>query len=74
MDKCVYCLQLSHKGICKKDNLVTALDNYETKRFLNQMVDRWSDQNYAFDNQMREYIREIKRRLEVIGNENTDNN
>lgn len=72
MDKCVYCLQI-HKGDCKKENLETALDDYETRKFLNQMKDRWSSADSAFDDKMFRYIREIKRRLEVIGNENTDN-
>ncbi len=72
MDKCVYCLQ-AHNGDCKREHLIKALDHYETEKFYNQMIDHWSAEDRAFDNEMRRYIFEIKKRLEVIGNENTDN-
>lgn len=71
MSKCQYCLQEHENTPCKKNDLLTALDHYETRRFMNQMKDRWSSDDYTFDRKMLDYIFKIK---ELIDGENTDNN
>jgi polyhydroxyalkanoate synthesis regulator phasin len=73
MYKCVYCLQ-EHDGACKKEDLEKALDHYETKKFMNQMIDHWTCEDSEFDAKMSRCIREIKERLEVIVNDSTDSN
>lgn len=70
MSKCQYCLQEHENSPCKRDDLLVALDHYETRRFYNNMKDHWSDADYAFDRKMLDYILDIK---ELIGDENTDN-
>ncbi len=74
MSKCQYCLQEHEDTRCKKDDLLTALDYYETQRFYNNMKDRWSSADYSFDSKMFDYICKIKNLLEVISSENTNSN
>lgn len=67
MSECIYCLK-AHEGECKREDLENALEEYERRKFFNQMKDGWDSDDRAFNQKMERYIRQIEKKLEVMTN------
>ena len=60
-------------GLTPKEQQIVLLneqiEKLKTKRFMNQMVDHWSDDNYAIDRECLEEIKKLEAELKELEKE-----
>ena len=47
--------------------LLEKLDELETRRFMLQMADHWTHEDYLYDDRLYEEIRKVKEQLKALG-------
>lgn len=60
-------------GLTPKEQQIVLLNEQiqelERKRFMNQMCDHWTDENYSLDRELADKINELKTQLEELEKE-----
>lgn len=49
-----------------KEEIEKKIEELKEAKFMNNMVDRWSSDNYAFDRKVTQEIADLKKQLEAL--------